>query len=214
MISFNKNQPKSIYKLNVALVTFFAFWFTAVVAVMVTIGCIYGESVITYAVMAGGFAFFFIGLAVFWLIDNKLHKRLIEQRTAELEKEFSEMPLEEAERILKERGIITDNGFVVKSDGVFGSDVAPFDKVWIDLNYTSLFKSVNMEIVLFYKDSGKEIDVLRLDRELYNFLANKDTEFKSNPDFDLLIKDKKEFATQVLKYCKTLRLDFSGRMHV
>ncbi|MDE7438928.1 MAG: hypothetical protein K2N23_00200 [Clostridia bacterium] len=216
MISFDKKHlPKYIYKFNIALIIFFAVWFAAGVPLMVTIGCFYGESAITFAVMASSFAVFLIGFFIFWLVDNKLHKRLIEQRTAELEKEFCEMPFEEAERILKERRVITDNGFVVNDD-VFGNKVIPFEETWFIFNFISLNESVNMEILVFHNyngNSGRQVEVLHLDRELYNFFANKETDLKDDPSFNLLIKDKKEFAKQALKYSKTLRWDFSGGRH-
>lgn len=209
-----KNLPSYIYKLNVALVAFFAFWFTAVVAVMVTIGCIYGESVITYGTMIGGFALFFLGLAVFWIADNKLYKRLINERTAELEKEFVEMPYSEAERILKEKGIITDIGFAV--GGVFGSEILPFEKCLFGLSF-ELLKSADIDLWIFIQDNQADVKFnsekkakYRLDCALFNFLANSDTEIKNNDEFNLLIRDKKQFATNALKHQKTLHCNLGG----
>lgn len=205
MINLSKNQPKYLYKLNVALVCFFAFWFTAVVAVMIAIGCIYGESVITYAVMGGGFALFFIGLAIFWLIDNKLYKRFLGERTAELEKEFSEMPFEEAERILKERGIITDAGFVV-NDGVFGGETVPFEKAYFIFKIDTV-AGVELKIVLYTEGDGPKT-VYAFDRAMYNYVLFKDTNLKDNETLKLLREDKKAFTQTVLRYTKTFQWKF------
>lgn len=205
MISFDKNLPKYLYKLNVALVTFFAVWFTAVVAAMIAIGCIYGESIITYAVMGGGFALFFIGLAIFWLVDNKLYKRFIDERTAELEKEFSEMPFEEAARILKERGIITDTGFVV-NDGVFGGETVPFEKAHFIFKIDTV-AGVELKIVLYTQGGGLKT-VYPFDRAMYNYVLFKDTNLKDNETLKLLREDKKEFTQTVLRYTKTFQWKF------
>ena len=212
MIKSDKNIPKYIYKYNIAFICFFAVWFTAGAALMVTIGIIYSESVITYAVIASTCAVALIGIFIFWRVDIKLHNRAIEERTAELEEQFSEMPFEEAERILKEKGIITDEGFVVK-DG----RVVPFENVWIDLYY-ALLASADIDICIFEYISEQEISLkklaqYRLDCALYNFLANKDMPIKNNNIFNLLVKDKKEFAKLALKYFKTLRWGVSGYGH-
>lgn len=211
MISLDKkNLPRYLFKLNVALVAFFIAWFVLGVPLMVTVGCIYDESVITYAVMGSTFALFFIGLAIFWLLDVKLNKRFIRQRAAELEKEFCDMPFEEAERVLKERGIITDKGFIVKGDGVFGGEtVVPFEDTVFDLLFFQLVQRVNMDIVL-YKYDGDRFGSFPLDCVTYNFLKNKDTDIKENEIFNLLVSDKKEFAEFALKRQKILQWDFSG----
>ena len=203
MISLDKRQPKYLYNLNLALTLFFILWFALGVPLMITVGCIYDESVITYIVMCCTFAVFFIGLAIFIVVDKKLNKRLIEERTAQIEEEFTDMPFEEAERILKERGIITDSGFVVKSD-VFGEEVAPFEEVWIDL-YFSLAASEKIDICLFSnKSSFKRIAKYSLDCAMYNFLVNKNTGIKSNTVFNLLVKDKKAFAQWALYPAKII----------
>ncbi|MDE7167602.1 MAG: hypothetical protein K2O28_01985 [Clostridia bacterium] len=238
MISLNKKQPKYLYKLNLALVLFFALWFALGVPLMVTIGCIYGEEVITYAVMISTFALFFIGFAIFFLVDNKLHKRFIEERAAQLEEEFCEMPFEDAEQILKEKGIITDAGFVVKTDGVFGECVIPFEKAHLAFNFIELASTVNMDLWVFAQDGEvPEIDynitsvmeickqneswknfisgsskhaVYKLNCAIYNYLRYKDTNIKYDQYFKLLVKDKKEFTKEALKYSKMLTWNFTG----
>ena len=79
MISLAKNQPKYLYKLNLALVLFFILWFLLGVPLMVTVGCIYDENVITYIVMGCTFAVFFIGLAIFAVAYVKLYNSFINE---------------------------------------------------------------------------------------------------------------------------------------
>ena len=200
MISFNKkNLPTYVYKLSVALVTFFVLWFTAVVAVMATIGVIYGESVITYAVMCGGFGLFFIVLGVFWLVDIKLHKRFIEERTAELEKEFSDMPFEEAERILKEKRIITDTGFVAKSGDVFGEEIVSFDKARFSFNI-SVISEVKYAINMYTADDMTRKATYDFDKAMYNYIKNIDSNLKNNEAIALLQRDKRQFSKSIFNY--------------
>ncbi len=199
MISLDKRQPKYLYKLNVALVVFFILWFALGVPPMVAVGCIYDESAITYIVMACTFAVFFIGLAIFIIIDKKLHRRFINERTTQLEEEFCDMPFEEAERILKENGFITDAGFIIDNPDVFGNEVVPFEDALINFCFLQLTFGIDMDIEL-YRVDGEFGGIIKLDRPLYNFLANKDTKLKNNFAFKLLINDKKEFAKYALNY--------------
>lgn len=214
MISLNKKLlPKYLYKLNVALVCFFAAWFSLGVALMVTIGCIYQESVITYAVMIATFAAFFIGLAIFCIIDVKLNKRLVKERTAELEEKFTQMPYEEAERILKERGVITDNGFASSEENaVFDNEIVPFDSAWISFRVGQLITQPKLSIAVYSNDRdeylGEPKAVYDFDCAMYNFLLGKNTNLKKDYSFNLFIKDKGAFAAFVLKYTKAVTFNY------
>lgn len=202
-----KNQPEYLFRLNVALVCFFVFWFTAGTAAMVTVGCIYGESVITYAVMGGVFALFFIGLVAFWLADNKLHKRLIDERTAELEREFCDMPFEEAERVLKEKGIITDTGFVANTDDVFDKEVVPFEKARLIFNINTI-PEVRLEIRMYAKDDATRKATYDFDKAMYNYISGAETNLKDNEAISLLRNNKKVFTERILPYTKIFQWKF------
>lgn len=219
MISLDKkNLPSYLFKLNVALVSFFIAWFALGVPLMVTIGCLYGEDVITYAVMASTFAMFFVGLAIFVIIDKKLHKRLIEERTAELEQEFCDMPFEEAKELLLKNGVITDDGFAV-AEGVFAEcAVVPFKEAKLEFGYSSANTKIYLSVCLGVKgqlmfDNTKAF--YEMDKALYNFILKSGFDFFSdeiNTDgdlcFELFKNDKKEFAKIALKYNKTLKANF------
>lgn len=214
MISLNKKLlPKYLYKLNVALVCFFVVWFSLGVAFMVTIGCIYQESVITYAVMIATFAAFFIGLAIFCIIDVKLNKRLVKERSAELEEKFTQMPFDEAERILKERGIITGNGFAFfEENAVFGEYIVPFDSAWLSFQFGQLVSQPKLSVALYSEDRdeylGEPKAIYDLDCALYNFLLGKNTNLKNDYTFNLFVKDKSAFSALVLKYSKAVTFNY------
>lgn len=214
MISLNKKLlPKYLYKLNVALVSFFAAWFSLGVALMVTIGCIYQESVITYVVMIATFAVFFIVLAIFYVVDVKLQKRLIKERTAELEEKFIPMPFDDAERILKERGVITDNGFITSEENDdFGEEVVvPFDKVSFSFGFHQFASQIYLSIALYSNDDesdGESKAEYEIDCALYSFILCKDTNLKDNYYFNLFINDKSAFVTLVLKGVKAVTFNY------
>ncbi len=201
-----KNQPRYLFKLSVALVSFFAFWFTAVVAVMVAVGCIYGENVITYAVMGGGFGLFAVGLVIFFILDKTFYNRNILKLTAELEKEFTDMPFEEAERILKERGVIDERGFIV-NDGVFGGETVPFKNAYLTFNIDITY-NVEMKISLYEKGGDSPKTVYVFDGAAFNYFCEKETNLKYNEALMLLKRNKREFTESISRYSKIFKWEF------
>lgn len=172
---------------------------------MVTVGCIYDENVITYIVMGCTFAVFFIGLAIFAVAYVKLYNRFINERVAELEEEFCDMPFEEAEQILKERGIITDIGFIIKNDDVFGEEVLSFNEAQLGFGYSIANTKICPHVCLGVKgqlmfDNTKAF--YEMDRALYNFILKSDFNFNKGADlcFELFKNNKKEFTKFALKY--------------
>lgn len=216
-ISFDKeNLPSYIFKYNVAMVSFFAGWFVLCLPPMIAVGYIYGENPATYITMIALFGLFFIGLLILYITAMKLRERLIDERTAEIEEEFADMPLEKAEAILKGKGIITESGFVAQSD-VFGNTVIPFEK----LNYyvmARLYVFKHGSIVQLWTRPSK-IDVFLqvytdgengveyedeypLDGALFNFLDKRNliTNYEDNRDFALLKDNKRNFCRMALGY--------------
>ena len=212
MISLDKkNLPPYIYKMNLAMVIFFAVWFALGIPLMVTVGCIYDESFITYAVMIATFACFFLGFFIFAFIDGKLHKRLIADRAEELERQFTLMPLEEAERALRERGIMTDGGFAVPEDYVFGSEAVPLDKAWFGFDFCEYKTKIIMKLILFSLDGDEPKAAYDLDRALYSYMIATDA-FEDFSNFKLLEKDKLAFAKLVLSRAKTVTFKLRGNV--
>ena len=206
MINLRKNQPKFSYKLNVALVSFFAFWFTAVVAVMVAIGCIYGENVVTYGVMIGGFALFFIGVAVIYFLKKMLYGKYVDALTAKFEKDFAVIPFEEAERILKERGVITETGFAV-GDGVFGEETIPFETALFYLE-TEFDGNAEMKLCVYSMGENRNKAVYTFDGAMLSFLSGKETNLDYNEEIMLLRRNKREFAESISKSLKIFEWKF------
>ncbi|MDE6356256.1 MAG: hypothetical protein K2L67_03335 [Clostridia bacterium] len=199
MLSLDKkNLPAYIFKLNVAMVTFFALWFTVGVAAMVATGCVYGESVITYAVMGGVFALFFIALAIFLLIEKKLYKRLVGERAAQMEKEFADIPLEKAAQILTENRVINENGFICAENEVFGETAVPFGDACFAFGFYVEHTKIVLNIAVGRKGGDEACAILALDGALYNFLTKKGFDLSGSYVFDLFINDKKKFAELLL----------------
>ena len=199
MISLAKNQPKYLYKLNLALVLFFILWFLLGVPLMVTVGCIYDENVITYIVMGCTFAVFFIGLAIFFAVGIKLNARLISERAAELEKKFAEMPFDEAADILKANGIIADCAFIIDDGGIFGKNTLPFEAAQLEFTFYSVETQIFLGI-LIYDSDGENAGGFELDRAAYNYLLNKRLKIINAEYFDPFVNDKKSFVKFVFRW--------------
>lgn len=197
-ISFDrKTLPPSVYKFNCAFIIFCAVWFIVSVPIMVTIGIIYDESYTTFAVMIAGFSSFFIGLFVFYLVSYKMRKILIAERTDDLEKEFCDMPLQEAEEILKQRKIIDDNGFIIQD--VFQDNSIPFENAKLIFDYYVEHTFLNINLTITDK---KDLNVNRLKRVIvvdgavFNYLIKKCD--KLNSFFNLLKNDKNALANIIV----------------
>lgn len=199
-ISFDRKAlHPSVFKFNCAFIIFCAVWFIIAVPIMLTIGIIYDESFITYAVMIAGFAIFFIGFFVFFVISYKIRNKLIiENYATELEEEFADMPIEEAEKILKKYGIIDENGFLCKD--VFGKSTIPFDDAIFLLNYkvSSTFITLYIQVIdSLNTNSSNRSCVITVDGAVFNFILKKYD--YCNPVFSLLRDNKKEFAETFFK---------------
>lgn len=200
-ISFDKeNLPSYIYRFNIVLSAFFIGWFVVCIPVCCTVGCIYGENAVTYITMAVIFATFFIGLFIFLVIYLKLKRRLLEERVRELETMFADMPVEEAENILIENGVLTESGFLSDDDDVFGKEIIPFDRAVTAFGFGAVASRIILEIAVGFSDDGRVKAIYKLDGALYNFLIKKNIGVGDNAMFKLLINDKQNFARSVLNY--------------
>lgn len=218
-IRFDKqNLPSYVYKFNVALICFFVAWFIICVPIMVAVGYVNGENIATYVTMLSLFGVVSAGLLIYKLVALKLQKRLVDDCAAQLEGEFINMPLEEAEEILKQRGIISDDGFVLPKKDVFGKRIIPFEKAQCEVypiaSYQwKLYKEainalpykpdekfyINVNVHVYDGDGDEETELyVNLDRALFNFLE------KSNnidcENIECLKKDKKHFCRLALGF--------------
>ena len=193
-----RNLPPLVFKFNVALICFFAAWFILCVPIMIVIGLIYDERVETYATMIALFAVFFIGLGIFYLVALRLRGRVVEENAARLEEEFADMPLDTAEEILKQKGVINDIGFVLKED-LFGTKTIPFDRAECSLFATLSASGVGVKAYVCDaggEDGGSEI-FLAADRALFNFLDKRNLiNYKDDKELEYFKTDKRKFCRQ------------------
>ncbi len=193
-----KNLPGYIFKFNVVFTAFIIGWFVVCVPLCVAIGCVYDESPVTYGVMIGAFSLFFIGLAVFLIVWQKLRKKLQMQRFEEITRNFSDMPLEQAEEILKAEAVIKDGGFVC-GDDAFGTVCVPFDKTAVYMDAGSGGTQAFLEIAAINLESKELIAFYTMDNALFNFIMKKNIELINGEMFRLFEKDKKEFIELLFK---------------
>ena len=191
-ISFDKkNLPPYIFFYNVALITFLIAWLALCLPLMAVIGIIYGEAIITYITL------------IFVVLASRLRKRLVDEKCAEIEKLFVDMPIEQATQILKDKGVINESGFILKED-IFGNKVVPFDRMqFLFYAYASL-SEICFCIALAEKDDNKLQAIYSLDGALYNFL-NKygfDINYKEwdKKAFSWIAKEKRLLCKAILGY--------------
>lgn len=220
-ISFDKeNQPLYVYKFNVAMVVFFAAWFVICTPIMITCGFLYGESFEFFLSFGVSFGAFFLGLLILYIVALKLRERIVADRAAELEAKFTDMPLDEATRILKERGVITDVGFVSETGDLFGSKIVPFEKarvsvcgrgqeIYIDAKgmhgvriRTTPMRIETTAVIYDGADIRTPHAEYELDCALYNFLDKRNL-VDAEADcywFERLKNDKKNFCRKALGF--------------
>lgn len=197
-ISFDKeNLPPYIFKFNIALVVFFAAWFVLCLPPVIVLGCVYGESPVTYITMIAVFAAFFIGLLILCTVALLLRKRLVEERAAQLEVEFADMPLDEATQALKSDGKITDYGFITGEGDVFGNRVIPFDKSEFCFYPYAQASTISFIAEIYDSDSEDGFGYAYVvDRAMFNFLDKRgfNLDLESNKSFAYLKHNKKNFC--------------------
>ena len=200
-LSLDKRKlPPYIYKINVATVIFFAVWFIICLPVWIAVGVIYGDSPATFIAMVAAVALFLIGFAILLPIDSKLRERLVTERAGELEKEFADMSLEEAEQILKSSRVINDIGFIGSDkDGVSGNNdfsefVIPFENADISIFCNVCNTVIEIKAYIYDADGDNEI-FLKFDSALFNFIDKRNLIlYEDEPDFVYLKNDKKNFC--------------------
>lgn len=216
-ISFDKrNLPPYIYRFNVAMVVFFAASLAVLLAAGVAIGLTLGDDAEMYFVLSF-LAVFLAATLAFIIIGLRLRERLINERTAELEKQFADMPLEEATAELIRQGIITENGFVCDKDGVFGKETVPFEKLNYGVYGQIFIKSGHRFVQYWTRPSNPDVflsvrtddsgiaefqNEYPLDGALFNFIDKRGliTDYEKNKDFALLKSDKKNFCRMALGF--------------
>ena len=198
-ISFNKTKlPPYIFKFNVALCSFIVGWFALCLPAVIAVGCVFDESPVTYGVMIGAFALFFAGMIIYAAVYAGLKKRLVAQRAKELEEEFTDMSLKEAEEALALSGVLEGGSFVCESD-VFGKITLPVEKCALILGAGIADYKPVISIAVFTAEDMQLKGVLNVDRALYNFIDKSNIDLSANEVFELFKKDKKQFTKLLFK---------------
>ena len=203
-ISFDKkNLPPYIFFYNVALITFLIAWLALCLPLMAGFWNFFGGGKKKKINIIINFFLFFVGVFIFFFLASRLRKRLVDEKCAEIEKEFEDMPLEQATQILKDKGVINESGFILKED-IFGNKVVPFDRMqFLFYAYASL-SEICFCIALAEKDDNKLQAIYSLDGALYNFL-NKygfDINYKEwdKKAFSWIAKEKRLLCKVILGY--------------
>lgn len=127
------------------------------------------------------------------------NKKLVAQRKAELEKEYSFMPFEKAQEALISRGVISEKGFMVPH--LAGGEVVPvlpFDDAVVHLFSANVCSKVLTVATICNKQGGIMAEYM-LDKELYNYLQNGKFGFRHYGGSELLFGDKGAFVKKVIK---------------
>lgn len=217
-ISFDRHtQPMYVIKFNIVMVCFFIGWLILCTPTLITVGCIYGERPEFYITFGVLFGLFLVGVLILYIVALKLRERIVSERTAEIEEKFADMPLDEATRILKERGVITDDGFVSERGDLFGGKVVPFDRAEILVlgngqeiyadgqNFKVRTHPLYIETFVHLFD-GVEVRepcaTYDLDGALFNFIDKRDLikNLEENGDFIFLKLDKRNFCRRALGF--------------
>lgn len=133
------------------------------------------------------------------------------ERVAELEEKFSDMPLETAEKILTDRGMINETGFFSREGDIFGGKIVSFENADIYIfvacreisgdGHGLKIKVYPLKIDVYAEiydgvDIGKAVTAYKLDGALFNFIDKKDLikDYEANKQFVYLKTDKKNFV--------------------
>lgn len=197
-----ENLPDYCLKYNRTVVIPFAVLFIAgpliVLAVSIPLGIKYEEHILTFVPLIAWTAVLAVFTALYAVIGKRVKKRLIEDRAAELEETFKDIPLDEAAEILKKDRVINDNGFICADKEGFGETAVPFGEACFAFGFYVEYTKIILNIAVGRNGSEEVSAVFALDGTLYNFLIKKGFDLSGNYVFDLLISDKKKFAEMLL----------------
>lgn len=127
----------------------------------------------------------------------KLRKRLLCQRTEEIESEFTDMPFEEAETQLAEKKVITEHGFVADRGEYAGQLVVPFKEAAVSLHTANIYTKIITAVVISDLSGNVQAEYI-LDKTLYNYILKKGVKVIFNGHSNLIVTQKNEFVKRYL----------------
>lgn len=166
--------------------------------VCIAVGVTFDESPVTYITMIVYFFVLIVMLIVWMVIALKARKKLILQRTEEIESEFSDLNFDEVTASLSQKRVITEHGFVANLGEYAGMLVVPFKEATVFVYSANIYTKI-CSAVRITNASGAIIAERILDNELFNFICKKGVNRKFVADSGLLINHKKEFVKVHIK---------------
>ena len=164
----------------------------------VAVGMVFDESPVTYITMIVYFFALIAILIVFMVIVVRVQKKLLAQRTEEIESEFVDLPFEEVTATLLKKRIITEYGFLANVGEYSGQLMVPFKEATVSVYSANIYTKVCSAIVIT-NASGAVIAEHILDNELFNFICKKGVNLKFVANSGLLLNDKKKFVKVHIK---------------
>ncbi|MDE7083073.1 MAG: hypothetical protein K2O89_05150 [Clostridia bacterium] len=159
------------------------------------------EDYTVFAVLVFLVGLFVIGISVGVASYNRT-KRLVCEREAELNAKFSDTPLEEAEKVLLQKNVITEHGFVANEDAYAGKQVVPLNEIHITF-YSSVVSTEIFTVALIADSGNNVIARYIVDNPLYNYILKKGIRCTFYGDTDVLLTDRSEFVRKNLNIDKT-----------
>ncbi len=198
---YNKKfMPPYIQKWNIAMAVMTLVWFVGFVIAFIVSAFVVPEKDLT-PIIAIAFIVALLALCIVIVsVQVTFNKKLINQRKEELEKEYTEMSLEEAQAALQARGVITENGVVIpsmKGDGEVVPNL-PFKDLTVYLFSANVCTKV-LTVVSFCDKQGNVMAEYLVDRELYNYVQKAGFDIVYYGGSNMIFGDKGAFVKKVIK---------------
>lgn len=191
-------MPKYYKNISVwGLVALFAFLVVGLY-VCIAIGLIFEENPVTYITIIAYLLVIIAISVVIIVLSLRAQKRLILQRTEEIESEFTDLNFDEVTAALLEKRVITEYGFVANLGEYAGVLVVPFKEATVSVYSANIYTKV-CSAVKITDMSGAVIAERVLDSELYNFICKKGVNLNFVADSRLLVDDKAQFIKVHIK---------------
>lgn len=191
-------MPKYYRNVNIWSAVAFCAVFIIGLCVCVAVGLVFDESPVTYITMIVYFAVLIAILIVYMVLGLRARKKLILQRTEEIESEFSDLNFDEVTVSLSQKRIISEYGFVANLGEYAGALVVPFKEATVSVYSANIYTKV-CSAVRITNASGAIIAERILDNELFNFICKKGVKLNFVANSRLLVSDKKKFVKVHIK---------------
>lgn len=166
--------------------------------VCIAIGLIFEENPVTYITLLAYLLILLAIAVIIIVLMTRAQKRLIVQRTEEIESEFTDLNFDEVTAALTEKHVITEYGFVANLGEYAGVLVVPFKEATVAVFSANIYTKV-CSAVKVSDLSGNIIAEYTLSNELFNFICKKGVNLNFVGDSRLLVDDKAQFVKVHIK---------------